>query len=95
MSSIDERLKTLGIVLPDVMPPVVDGYVPAFAPFIRSGDQIHLSGRLGKENGKPLCGKVGGEITWSKARSPHEGRQLNCWLYSKPLWAILIRFGVS
>ena len=37
MSPIDERLKTLGIVLPEVMPPVVDGYVPAFAPFIRSG----------------------------------------------------------
>jgi len=28
----DERLKSLGIVLPDVMPPVADGYVPAFAP---------------------------------------------------------------
>lgn len=48
MSPIDERLKTLGIVLPDVMPPVVDGYGPAFAPFIRSGDRIHLSGRLGQ-----------------------------------------------
>jgi hypothetical protein len=53
MSPIDERLKTLGIVLPDVMPPVVDGYVPAFAPFIRSGDQIHLSGRLGISLPKP------------------------------------------
>jgi hypothetical protein len=42
---MDERLKSLGIVLPDVMPPVVDGYVPAFAPFARSGDQIHLPGR--------------------------------------------------
>ncbi len=31
MSPIDERLKSLNIVLPDVMPPVVDGYVPAFA----------------------------------------------------------------
>src|ERR1700690_612945 len=41
MSPIDERLKTLGIALPDVMPPVVDGYVPAFAPCIRSGDHIH------------------------------------------------------
>jgi hypothetical protein len=29
MSPIDERLKSLNIVLPDVMPPVVDGYVPA------------------------------------------------------------------
>jgi hypothetical protein len=54
VSPIDERLKSLDIVLPDVMPPIVDGYVPAFAPFIRSGDQIHLSGRLGKEGGKLL-----------------------------------------
>jgi len=53
MSTIDGRLRDLDIALPDVMPPVVDGYVPAFAPFIRSGDQIHLSGRLAKEDGKP------------------------------------------
>jgi hypothetical protein len=32
MSPIDERLKSLNVV-PDVMPPVIDGYVPAFAPF--------------------------------------------------------------
>jgi enamine deaminase RidA (YjgF/YER057c/UK114 family) len=63
MSHIDERLKALNIVLPDVMPPVVDGYVPAFAPFTRSGNQIYLSGRLGKEGGKLLCGKVGDEIS--------------------------------
>ena len=62
MSLIDERLKSLNIVLPDVLPPVVDGYVPAFAPFARSGDHIHLSGRLGKEGGKLLCRKVGDEI---------------------------------
>jgi enamine deaminase RidA (YjgF/YER057c/UK114 family) len=63
MTPIDERLKALNIVLPDVIPPVVDGYAPAFAPFIRSGDQIHLSGRLGKERGKLLCGKVDDEIS--------------------------------
>jgi len=73
VSPIDERLKTLGIVLPDVMPPVVDGYVPAFAPFIRSGDQIHLSGRLGKEDGKPLCGKVGGEISLEQGKVAARG----------------------
>jgi len=73
MSPIDERLKTLGIVLPDVMPPVVDGYVPAFAPFIRSGDQIHLSGRLGKEDGKTLCGKVGGEISLEQGKVAARG----------------------
>jgi enamine deaminase RidA (YjgF/YER057c/UK114 family) len=63
MSLIDERLSQLGIVLPDVMPPVVAGYVPAFSPFVRTGDQVHLSGRLGKSNGEPLCGKLGAEIT--------------------------------
>jgi len=34
MPPIDKRLKVLDIVLPDVMPPVVEGYVPAFAPFV-------------------------------------------------------------
>jgi len=63
MSPIDVRLKSLNIVLRGVMPPVVDGYVPAFTPFIRSGDQNYLSGRLGKEGGKLLCGKVGDEIS--------------------------------
>jgi len=68
VSSIDERLKSLKIVLPDVMPPVVDGYIPAFAPLIRSGDQIHLSGRLGKEGGKLLCGKVDDEISVAQGK---------------------------
>ena len=75
MSPIDERLKSLNIVLPDVMPPVVDGYVPAFAPFIRSGDQIHLSGRLGKEGGKLLCGKVDDEISLDQV---HRRRYHSC-----------------
>ena len=68
MSPIDERLKSLNIVLPDVVPPVVDGYVAAFAPFTRSTDQVHLSGRLGKEGGKLLCGKVGDEIGVEQAK---------------------------
>ena len=40
MSTIDGRLREPD--LPDVAP-VVDGYVPVFAPFVRSGDQIQLS----------------------------------------------------
>jgi enamine deaminase RidA (YjgF/YER057c/UK114 family) len=68
MSPIDTRLKSLDVVLPDVMPPVVDGYVSAFAPFVRSGDHIYLSGRLGKEDGKLLCGKVGDEIILDRAK---------------------------
>ena len=95
MSPIDERLKSLNIVLPDVMPPVVDGYVPTFAPFTRSGDQIHLSGRLGKEGGKLLCGKVGEEISWIKVSAPRATWQLNCWPCLKPPSAILAAFEES
>jgi len=73
MSTIDERLRGLGIALLDVMPPVVDGYLPAFAPFIRCGDQIHLSGRLGKKDGKPLCGKVGEEISVEQGKLAARG----------------------
>ena len=79
MSPLDERLKSLNIVLPDVMPPVVDGYVPAFAPFIRSGDQIHLSGRLGKQGGKLLCGKVDDEIGLDQGKlAALHGASPNC-----------------
>src|SRR5271156_1563774 len=73
MSTIDERLRGLGIALLGVMPPVVDGYVPAFAPFIRSGDPIHLSGRLGKGDGKLLCGKVGDEISLDQGKFAARG----------------------
>lgn len=68
MSLIDERLRELGIVLPNVMPPVVAGYEPAFLPFVQSGDQIYLSGRLGKRNGNLLCGKLGEDITLEQGK---------------------------
>ena len=67
MSPIAERLKTLGIVLPDVMPPVV-GRICAGVCAVRSGDQIHLSGRLGKEGGNALCGKVGEDISLEQGK---------------------------
>jgi hypothetical protein len=57
-----KRLKNLQITLPDVPPPVVDGYVAAFVPFVRTGNLIHLSGRLAKKNGKLWCGKLGEEM---------------------------------
>ena len=44
MTSVYERLKNLQITLPGVPPPVVDGYVAAFVPFVRTGNLIYLSG---------------------------------------------------
>jgi enamine deaminase RidA (YjgF/YER057c/UK114 family) len=54
--------------LPEIPPPVVDGYVVAFVPFVRSGNLIFLSGRLGKKDGKPWCGKLGDQLTIQDGR---------------------------
>ena len=95
MSTIDERLRRLDIALPDVMPPVVDGYEPVFAPFVRSGDQIHLSGRLGKKDGKPLFGKLGEEISLEQGKLAARGVAMELLPVLKRLWAILITFDES
>jgi enamine deaminase RidA (YjgF/YER057c/UK114 family) len=68
MTSIYERLQALQINLPEVPPTVVDGYVPSFVPFVRTGNLIYLSGRLAKKDGKPFSGKVGQEITTAEGR---------------------------
>ena len=63
MTSVYERSRNLQITLSGVPPPVVDGYVAAFVPFVRTRNLIHLSGRLAMKNGKLWCAKLGEEIT--------------------------------
>ncbi|MFL6759046.1 RidA family protein [Sphingomonas sp.] len=67
--STEARLRELGIDLPNIPPPIADGYVPKFAPWARSGDHISLSGRLAKTGDQLLVGKVGGDITLGIAKS--------------------------
>ena len=52
--SVYEKITQLGITLPEVTPPVA-----AFVPFVRSGNQIFVSGHIAKENGKPWVGQLG------------------------------------
>lgn len=73
MTTIYERLNALQITLPDVQPPVVDGYVAAFVPFVRTGNLIYLSGRLAKNNGKLWSGKVGEQITTLEGKQAARG----------------------
>ena len=68
MTSVYERLRALQINLPDGPPPVVDGYIPLFVPFVRTGNLIYLSGRLAKKDGKPFCGQLGQQITTAEGR---------------------------
>ena len=63
MTTIYQRLHSLGIELPSLPPPVVAGYVPSFASHIRSGDTVYISGRLAKRNGSVWEGKVGDQLT--------------------------------
>ena len=56
---IDERLKELGIELPEAAAPVAN-YVAA----LRSGNQLFISGQLPLKDGKPLAtGHLGGDVS--------------------------------
>ena len=68
MTTVNDRLKALQINLPETPPPVVDGYVASFVPFVRTGSLVYLSGRLAKKDGKPFSGKLGHEITIAEGR---------------------------
>jgi hypothetical protein len=72
MTTVYERLKALQITLPDVQPPVVDGYVASFVPFVRTGNLVYLS-VLAKKDGKPWSGKVGEQITTLESKQAARG----------------------
>jgi enamine deaminase RidA (YjgF/YER057c/UK114 family) len=65
---VESRLASLGIALPEVMPPVVQGYVPAFVPYVVTGNQVHVSGRLAKRSGVLLVGKLGEDLSLEQGR---------------------------
>jgi enamine deaminase RidA (YjgF/YER057c/UK114 family) len=51
----------------------VDGYVPAFVSFVRTGNLIYLSGRLAKKDGKPWVGKLGADLTTAEGKQAARG----------------------
>jgi enamine deaminase RidA (YjgF/YER057c/UK114 family) len=61
--SVYERLKARNIVLPQVDPPVA-----AFAPFVRAGNLLFISGHIAKTDGKPWTGKLGADLTTAEGR---------------------------
>jgi len=73
MTTVYERMKALQITLPDVQPPVVDGYVASFVPFVRTGNLVYLSGRLAKKDGKPWSGKLGEQFTVPEGKQAARG----------------------
>jgi enamine deaminase RidA (YjgF/YER057c/UK114 family) len=72
-TSIAERLRELQITLPDEAPPVVPGYVPIFAPWVRTGNLLYLSGRLAKKGGQLWIGKLGEQLTSAEGKQAARG----------------------
>jgi enamine deaminase RidA (YjgF/YER057c/UK114 family) len=54
MSSIAQRLQSLGLTLPAVATPAA-----AYVPFVRTGQLVFLSGHIAKKDGKPWVGQLG------------------------------------
>ncbi|GAA4562186.1 RidA family protein [Planotetraspora kaengkrachanensis] len=64
MATPEERIAGLGLVLPEVVPPLA-AYVPA----VRTGDHVYTSGQLPMVDGKlAATGKVGAEVSAEEAK---------------------------
>ena len=72
-SNLEERLAALKIVLPGEPPAIVSGYTPIFAPYVRTGSLVSLSGRLAKKDGAVWSGKLGRELTAREGREAARG----------------------
>ena len=92
MSPIDERLKSLNIVLPEVIPSVVDGY--ARRSFVQATKFISPAA-LARRAVSFSAGRWTMRLAWIKASSLRATWQLNCWPCSKPPSAILTAFEES
>ena len=54
MTTVAERLQSLGIKLPAVAVPAA-----AYVPFVRSGNLVFISGHIARQDGKPWVGQLG------------------------------------
>lgn len=73
MTTPEERITELGLTLPEVAAPVA-----SYAPTVRSGDHVYVSGQLPLVKGELAAkGKVGAEVTPETARELAEVCALN------------------
>ncbi|WP_285734946.1 RidA family protein [Nocardiopsis sp. ATB16-24] len=73
MTTPEERITELGLTLPEVAAPVA-----SYAPTVRSGDHVYVSGQLPLVEGALVAtGKVGAEVTPETARELAEVCALN------------------
>jgi len=62
--SVYDRLAAAGITLPPVAIPAA-----AYAPYVRSGNLVFLSGHIAKKDGKPWVGQLGAAINTEEGKA--------------------------
>ncbi|PYQ03813.1 MAG: hypothetical protein DMF83_20090 [Acidobacteria bacterium] len=62
--SVYEKLKTLGITLPELARP---GAV--YVPFVRTGNLVYVSGHIARREGKPWVGQLGAGLTTDEGKA--------------------------
>jgi len=62
MSTVDQRLADLGIVLPQPVAPVAN-----YVPFVRSGNLVHIAGQVSRAEGADVTGVVGVDLDLDQA----------------------------
>lgn len=64
MNKIEEKLKSLSITIPEALPPVAN-----YVGFVKSGNQVIISGQLPFEKGEmKFAGKVGSQVSADDAK---------------------------
>jgi enamine deaminase RidA (YjgF/YER057c/UK114 family) len=62
MPTAEDRLAALDIILPPPVAPVAN-----YAPFVRSGDIVHISGQVSLDTGGGIRGVVGEDVDFARA----------------------------
>jgi enamine deaminase RidA (YjgF/YER057c/UK114 family) len=58
-----EKLKSLGITLPEMAPPGA-----AYVPFVRTGNLVYLAGHIAKKDGKAWVGRLGESMATAEGK---------------------------
>jgi enamine deaminase RidA (YjgF/YER057c/UK114 family) len=64
MSKVEERLKAIGVELPQPVAPVAN-----YVPFVRSGNLIHISGQISLDASGGIKGTVGVDVDLETAQT--------------------------
>jgi enamine deaminase RidA (YjgF/YER057c/UK114 family) len=62
--SVYDKLRALSIALPEIAQPAA-----AYVPFVRTGQLVFLSGHIAKQDGKPLRGQLGTDMTTEQGKA--------------------------